>query len=59
MLVVELANADQFVFDASDNMPSDMNAAFWQHMVSLTAGKETVDQALTALQKVADDSYGS
>jgi alpha-glucoside transport system substrate-binding protein len=54
-----LANADQFVFDASDNMPSAMNAAFWQHMVSLTAGKETVDQALQALQKVADDAYSS
>ena len=38
-------------------MPTDMNAAFWSHMVSLTSGKETIDQALEALQKVADDAY--
>ena len=52
-----LAKATAFVFDASDNMPTAMNAAFWTHMVSLTGGKETVDQALAALQKVAGDAY--
>jgi alpha-glucoside transport system substrate-binding protein len=52
-----VANAEQFVFDASDLMPSDMNAAFWSHLVSLTSGSETVDEALEALQKVADDAY--
>ena len=52
-----IANAKQFVFDASDTMPSAMNAAFWSHMVSLTSGSETVDAALQALQTVADDAY--
>ena len=52
-----VANAEQFVFDASDLMPTAMNAAFWTHMVSLTSGSETVDAALTALQKIADDAY--
>ena len=52
-----LSKATDFVFDASDNMPTAMNAAFWTHMVTLTGGKETVDQALAALQKVADDAY--
>jgi alpha-glucoside transport system substrate-binding protein len=52
-----VANAEQFVFDASDLMPSAMNAAFWTHMVSLSNGSETVDEALAALQKVADDAY--
>jgi alpha-glucoside transport system substrate-binding protein len=52
-----VAAAEQFVFDASDLMPSAMNAAFWQHMVSLTSGSETVDAALQALQTVADDAY--
>jgi alpha-glucoside transport system substrate-binding protein len=47
------------VFDASDQMPTAMNAAFWSHMVNLTSGHETVDQALEALQKVADDAYSS
>ena len=52
-----LANAGILVFDASDQMPTDMNAAFWSHMVSLTSGKETIDAALTALQKIADTAY--
>lgn len=52
-----VAAAEQFVFDASDLMPSAMNAAFWSHMVSLTSGSETVDAALAALQVVADDAY--
>jgi alpha-glucoside transport system substrate-binding protein len=52
-----VANAEQFVFDASDLMPSAMNAAFWSHLVSLTSGSETVDEALEALQTVADDAY--
>jgi ABC-type glycerol-3-phosphate transport system substrate-binding protein len=56
-LAATITNAQQFVFDASDRMPTDMNAAFWQHMVSLTSNKETVDEALNALQKVADDAY--
>jgi len=52
-----IANAEALVFDASDQMPSAMNAAFWSHMVSLTSGSETVDEALDALQEVADDAY--
>ena len=52
-----VANAKQFVFDASDQMPTAMNAAFLTHLVSLTSGSETVDAALTALQKIADDAY--
>jgi alpha-glucoside transport system substrate-binding protein len=52
-----ITNAKSLVFDASDQMPTAMNAAFWSHMVSLTAGQETIDQALAALQKVADDAY--
>jgi alpha-glucoside transport system substrate-binding protein len=52
-----VANAKQFVFDASDAMPSAMNAAFLSHMVSLTSGSETVDEALKALDAVAVDAY--
>jgi alpha-glucoside transport system substrate-binding protein len=52
-----ITNAQQLVFDASDQMPTDMNAAFWSHMVSLTAGSETIDEALAALDKVAADAY--
>ena len=52
-----IANAEALVFDASDQMPSAMNAAFWSHMVSLTSGSETIDEALAALQVVAEDAY--
>jgi alpha-glucoside transport system substrate-binding protein len=54
-----ITNAQQFVFDASDQMPNAMNAAFKANMVTLAKGAETVDQALQALQKVADDAYSS
>jgi alpha-glucoside transport system substrate-binding protein len=52
-----LANAQYFVFDASDNMPSAMNAAFWTAMVDLSRGKKTVDQVLSDLDKVQADAY--
>jgi len=54
-----ITTATQFVFDASDSMPNAMNAAFKAHMVTLAKGAETVDQALQALQKTADDAYSS
>lgn len=52
-----LTGAEALVFDASDQMPTAMNAAFWSHMVSLTAGQETVDEALEALEAVRADAY--
>jgi alpha-glucoside transport system substrate-binding protein len=54
-----VANAQQFVFDASDQMPTAMNADFWAQMVSLTAGKESIDDALNHLAKTAQDAYAS
>jgi alpha-glucoside transport system substrate-binding protein len=54
-----LANAKIFVFDASDNMPSAMNNAFWTAMVDLTSGSKTVDQVLAELDKVQADAYAS
>ena len=52
-----ITQAKQLVFDASDQMPTAMNAAFWSHMVSLTSGAESIDDALAALQEVANDAY--
>ena len=52
-----ITNAQALVFDASDQMPTDMNAAFESHMVSLVSGKETIDASIAALQKVADGAY--
>lgn len=52
-----LTGAEDLVFDASDQMPTAMNAAFWSHMVSLTAGQETIEEALSALDEVRADAY--
>jgi alpha-glucoside transport system substrate-binding protein len=52
-----IANAEQFVFDASDQMPTAMNAAFWSNLVSLTSGSISIDEALEELQSVADEAY--
>jgi alpha-glucoside transport system substrate-binding protein len=54
-----LANAKIFVFDASDNMPSAMNAAFWTAMVDVTRGAKTIDQVLSDLDKVQQDAYST
>jgi alpha-glucoside transport system substrate-binding protein len=54
-----LANAKSFVFDASDNMPTAMNDAFWKAMVALTNGSKTVDQVLADLDKAQKDAYAS
>lgn len=54
-----ITNAKQLVFDASDQMPTAMNAAFWSNMVSLTSGSQSIDDTLAALDKVAADAYAS
>jgi len=54
-----VANAEMLVFDASDQMPAAMNEAFWSTMVSLTNGSITIDKALSDLDAVAADAYGS
>jgi alpha-glucoside transport system substrate-binding protein len=54
-----LANAKIFVFDASDNMPSAMNAAFWTAMVDVTKGTKSIDQVLSDLDKVQQDAYST
>jgi alpha-glucoside transport system substrate-binding protein len=52
-----LTEAEALVFDASDQMPTSMNAAFWSNMVSLTAGEQTIAEALERLAGVAVDAY--
>jgi len=52
-----LSQAQSFVFDASDNMPSDMQTAFLSAMVDLTRGKKSVDQVLSDLDKVQSTAY--
>lgn len=54
-----LASAKFFVFDASDNMPTAMNDAFWKAMVALTNGGKTVDQVLSDLDSAQKDAYST
>jgi len=52
-----LTSADIAVFDASDNMPSKMNAAFWSAILSYLANPDQLDSILAGLDKVRADAY--
>jgi len=54
-----LSSAKSFVFDASDNMPSAMNDAFWKGMVALTGGSKSIDQVLSDLDAAQKDAYAA
>jgi alpha-glucoside transport system substrate-binding protein len=54
-----IANAKNFVFDASDGMPTAMNDAFIKAMVALTNGSKSIDQALSDLDTAQKDAYSS
>jgi alpha-glucoside transport system substrate-binding protein len=52
-----LTSAKVFAFDASDLMPTAMNAAFWTAIVDYTKDPSKLDSILTNLDKVQTDSY--
>ena len=52
-----LADAQSFVFDASDLMPQAMNDAFWRGMVALSSGSASIDQVLADLDAAQADAY--
>ncbi len=54
-----LANAKTFVFDASDNMPTAMNAAFWSQILVFVKDPSKIDAVLANLDSVQASSYGS
>jgi hypothetical protein len=47
-----LTGASVFRFDASDQMAGDMNAAFWQAMLDVTAEPTRLDEILASLEAV-------
>jgi alpha-glucoside transport system substrate-binding protein len=53
-----LTNAKAFAFDASDLMPTAMNAAFWTAIVDYTKDPSKLDTILADLDKVQADAYG-
>lgn len=52
-----LTNAKIFVFDASDLMPTAMNAAFWKAMLDYVDDPSRLDAILADLDKVQADAY--
>ena len=53
-----LINATNFVFDASDLMPSAMNSAFWTAMLDVTKDPSKLDSVLEGLDKIQATAYG-
>jgi alpha-glucoside transport system substrate-binding protein len=52
-----LLNAKTFVFDASDQMPTDMNAAFWSGILDYVKNPSSLDSILSHLDQVQASSY--
>jgi alpha-glucoside transport system substrate-binding protein len=52
-----LTNAKNFVFDASDLMPSAMNSAFWTAMLDVTKDPSKLDSVLANLDTVQKSAY--
>jgi alpha-glucoside transport system substrate-binding protein len=52
-----LNKSEIVVFDASDMMPSEMNAAFWKGTVDFVAEPAKLDQILAGLDKVRASAY--
>jgi alpha-glucoside transport system substrate-binding protein len=54
-----LSNAKIFVFDASDLMPTAMNAAFWTAILDFTKDQSQLDSILSNLDTVQADAYAA
>jgi alpha-glucoside transport system substrate-binding protein len=52
-----ITNAKVFAFDASDLMPTAMNAAFWKSILDYTKDASKLDSILADLDKVQTDAY--
>lgn len=53
-----LATASHFRFDASDAMPEELNAAFWQAVLDFTRDQDRLDAILAHLDSVAATEFG-
>ncbi len=52
-----ITNAKTFVFDASDLMPQEMNAAFWKGIVDYIADPSALDSILATLDETQASAY--
>jgi alpha-glucoside transport system substrate-binding protein len=57
-LAEALVGAEEVVFDASDLMPTEMNAAFWSAVLDYVQNPDNLDSILENLDAVQEDSYG-
>ncbi|NLX09641.1 MAG: carbohydrate ABC transporter substrate-binding protein [Chloroflexi bacterium] len=54
-----LAQVDAFRFDASDQMPGDVNQAFWTGTLNFVQNPGDIDSILQSIEDVAVDAYGA
>mgnify|MGYP003580328726 CR=1 FL=1 len=53
------AGVDSFRYDASDQMPGDVNQAFWTGTLDFVGAPDTLTDILTTIEGVADTAYPS
>jgi alpha-glucoside transport system substrate-binding protein len=54
-----LASVDSFRYDASDQMPGDVNQAFWTGTLDYVSDTSRLTEILETIEGVADQAYGS
>jgi alpha-glucoside transport system substrate-binding protein len=52
-----LASVDSFRYDASDQMPGDVNQAFWTGTLDFVGAPDSLGDILTTIEDVADKAY--
>ena len=54
-----LASVDSFRYDASDQMPGDVNQAFWTGTLDFVTDTSSLPTILETIESIADQAYGS
>jgi alpha-glucoside transport system substrate-binding protein len=54
-----LAGVDAFRYDASDQMPGDVNQAFWTGTLDFVSDPSSLPDILNTIEGVADEAYAS
>ena len=53
-----LQQVDAFRFDASDQMPGDVNQAFWTGSLNFVQNPDSLPDILAEIEAIADEAYG-
>lgn len=54
-----LASVDAFRYDASDQMPGDVNQAFWTGTLDFVTDTGSLSSILETIESISDEAYGS